>query len=121
MTTQSSARSTADAASADEPVVITDARMAQSDDIDMRQRRYVITMVVRTLCFVWMYLVRSQGIWLWVAMAGAAVLPGVAVVLANARDNRTHPQDLNPVDEAEVSVPRLAPGPVIRGTVVNDG
>lgn len=86
----------------------------------MRQRRYAITMVVRTACFVWMYLVRNQGLWVWVAMAGAAVLPGIAVVLANARENRTHPQDLNPVDEPEVALPMLAPGPVIKGTVVDD-
>jgi len=101
-------------------VLITDARLGRTDDIDMRQRRYAMTMTIRSVCFVLMFFL--PGIWRWISLAGAAVLPGIAVVLANARDNRTHPADLRPRDEAEeVALPMLAPGPVIKGTVVDDG
>lgn len=81
----------------------------------MRQRRYVMTMVIRTTCFCTMFFV--PGIWKIAAIAGAAILPGIAVLLANARDNRTHPGDLAPQDEEAESLPMLAPGPVIRGEV----
>ncbi|MEL4504049.1 DUF3099 domain-containing protein [Luteococcus sp. H138] len=119
MATHTSADRAASPATPDEPVVITDARLARSDDIEMRQRRYAYTMLIRTVCFVAMFFV--PGLWRWVCLAGASVLPAIAVILANARENRTHPQDLNPSDEEpEVAMPMLAPGPVIKGTVVGD-
>ncbi|MEL4357236.1 MULTISPECIES: DUF3099 domain-containing protein [unclassified Luteococcus] len=101
-----------------EPLVITDARLSASEDIEMRQRRYAYTMLIRTVCFGAMFFV--PGLWRWVCLAGASVLPAIAVILANARENRTHPQDLNPLPEDESAAPMLAPGPVIRGTVVGD-
>lgn len=119
MATRTSADRTASPASPDESMVITDARLSQSEDIEMRQRRYAYTMLIRTVCFVAMFFV--PGLWRWVCLAGASVLPAIAVILANARDNRTHPQDLNPLpEEPEVTVPMLAPGPVIKGVVVGD-
>ncbi|GAA1390543.1 hypothetical protein GCM10009599_07360 [Luteococcus peritonei] len=85
----------------------------------MRQRRYVWTMLLRTACFLLMFVV--PGIWKIVAVAGAAVLPAIAVVLANARENRTNPADLAPHDEEPVELPQLGAAPVIRGEVVDDG
>ena len=52
-----------------------------------RIRRYLLTMVVRTVCFVLAAVTATQGApwWLWGSFAVAAiVLPYVAVVLANA-------------------------------------
>lgn len=55
-------------------------------DQEARIRRYLITMAIRTSCFVGMVLVEG---WLrWVLLVAAAGLPYVAVVLANARAPR---------------------------------
>lgn len=68
------------------PVRITDARTAHSDDIRHRQIRYLLSMLVRTACFVAAVLVDS---WLrWVFLAAALFLPYVAVVMANAVSRR---------------------------------
>jgi hypothetical protein len=64
-------------------VRITTATRSRSDDIGARQRRYVISMTIRTLCFV--LAVVCIGHWfMWVFIAGSFVLPYVAVVMANA-------------------------------------
>ena len=48
-----------------------------------RQRRYLISMAIRTLCFI--LAVVSIGHWfMWVFLVGAVFLPYVAVVMANA-------------------------------------
>jgi hypothetical protein len=66
-----------------EPVRITTANRSHHADIAIRQRRYLISMGIRTACFV--LAVLSIGHWfLWVFLVGALVLPYVAVVLANA-------------------------------------
>jgi DUF3099 family protein len=66
-----------------EPVRITTAPRSHSDDIGTRQRRYLISMGVRTVCFV--LAVVSIGHWfLWLFLAASFVLPYIAVVMANA-------------------------------------
>jgi len=66
-----------------DPVRITTATRSHADDVNARQRRYLISMGIRTLCFV--LAVLSIGHWfLWVFIAGSFVLPYVAVVMANA-------------------------------------
>jgi hypothetical protein len=66
-----------------EPVRITTAPRSRSQDIGGRQRRYLISMGIRTLCVVLMMV--FVGHWYsWVFLAGAFFLPYVAVVLANA-------------------------------------
>ena len=51
-----------------------------------RMRRYLITMAIRTGCFIFAFIATG---WLrWVLVAGAVVLPYIAVVLANARKPR---------------------------------
>ena len=65
-----------------EPVRITSATRAHSDDVGARQRRYVISMSIRTVCF--LLAVVSMGHWfMWLFLAASAFLPYVAVVLAN--------------------------------------
>lgn len=98
--------------SVDEPVPITEVRIGRSDDIEMRQRRYILTMAIRTTCFGLMFVV--PGLWKFATIAGAAVLPAIAVVLANNRDNRSQP-----VVRHEEPAPSLAitPGHVIKGEV----
>jgi hypothetical protein len=65
------------------PVRITTASRSHQADIAIRQRRYLISMGIRTMCFV--LAVVSIGHWfMWVFIAGSFLLPYVAVVLANA-------------------------------------
>jgi hypothetical protein len=79
-----------------DPVRITTVARSREQDIAVRQRRYLISMGIRTLCFV--LAVVSIGHWfMWVFIAGSFVLPYVAVVLANAGGS-TNPVDLEAVD-----------------------
>lgn len=70
-----------------EAVRITSAPHSRADDIATRQRRYLISMAVRTGCVIGAVVV-GPGILRWVLVAGAVFLPYVAVVIANATDNR---------------------------------
>lgn len=63
-------------------VSITSARASRSIDIRNRQTRYVVSMLIRTVCFVGA--VAVDGVLRWVLVAGAIFLPYIAVVLANA-------------------------------------
>jgi hypothetical protein len=66
-----------------EVVRITTAPRSRRDDIAGRQRRYVISMAIRTVCFV--LAVVCIGHWfMWVFITASFVLPYVAVILANA-------------------------------------
>ncbi|MBM7520531.1 DUF3099 domain-containing protein [Nocardioides nitrophenolicus] len=70
---------------------ITTAGSSPQDDLARRQKKYVIAMTIRTLCFVGAAISGAAGIhWLWpILIAGAIVLPYVAVVMANAGDSRS--------------------------------
>jgi hypothetical protein len=65
-------------------VRITTARTSAAHDIAGRQRRYLISMAIRTACVVGAVSV-GPGLLRWVLVAGAVLLPYVAVVFANAR------------------------------------
>jgi hypothetical protein len=61
-------------------------RRPLSEDVQGRTRRYLISMGIRTGCFVGAVLVDG---WLrWVLMVGAVLLPYIAVVVANAGRER---------------------------------
>ncbi|MGL5819610.1 MAG: DUF3099 domain-containing protein [Phycicoccus sp.] len=67
--------------------VVTSAAESRVDDQRRRLRGYLVTMTIRTACFVLMVVVDS---WLrWVFAAGAVFLPFFAVVAANAVRPRT--------------------------------
>jgi hypothetical protein len=71
-----------------EPVYqITSARRGVRDDVDSRRRRYLISMGVRTACFLGA-VVAGDGWLRWVLIAGAVVLPYLAVVFANGGRGR---------------------------------
>jgi len=97
--------------------VITDASIGRTDDVDMRQRRYLWTMLFRTACFVG--LIVTPGVWRWAFLFGAAVLPTIAVVLGNASDRRSAPTPVAPRDERE-SIAALTSGVTIEGEVDDD-
>jgi hypothetical protein len=79
----------------DDPVRITTAAGNRADEIRRRQRRYLVSMAIRTLCFLGAVVV-GPGWLRWVLVAGAVLLPYVAVVLANATDRRDDGFDLRP-------------------------
>jgi len=63
-------------------------------------------MSLRIICFV--AAVFLHGVWRWVAVAGAAFLPAIAVVIANAVDLRLNRgQDLPDVPPEEPQRPEL--------------
>lgn len=61
---------------------ITNAQKSLSNDLPTRQRRYFISMMIRTACFILMVVLPSP--YRWIALLGAAGLPYFAVVIANA-------------------------------------
>ena len=61
---------------------ITNAPRALSSDQASRQKRYFISMMVRTACFILAVILPSP--YRWFALFGAVVLPYFAVVIANA-------------------------------------
>jgi hypothetical protein len=61
---------------------ITSAPRALAEDVHARTVRYLISMGLRTACFLLILVV--PGPWKWVCVVGALVLPGVAVLMANA-------------------------------------
>ncbi len=70
------------AADENEVFDITSAQKSLSTDQPGRQRRYFISMMVRTACFILTVILPSP--FRWFALAGAVFLPYVAVVVANA-------------------------------------
>ncbi len=71
-----------------EGVVQSVTTLGESAEVDhaRRTRRYLITMGIRTACFILAFI--TNGWIRWVFVAGAVVLPYVAVILANARAPR---------------------------------
>lgn len=66
---------------------ITTATTSRADDINARQRRYLISMGIRTACFIAAVVVAvtvGQGWVMWILIGASFVLPYVAVVMANA-------------------------------------
>lgn len=65
---------------------ITAARRGVRDDVNSRTRRYLVSMGVRTVCFV--LAVVAHGWLRWVLVAAALVLPYLSVVFANSGRER---------------------------------
>ena len=86
-----SARRAQTSSGTDGPVTrITTAATPLADDVAQRTRRYLVQMTVRVVCFIGAVALDHWTRWL--LLAGAVVLPYVAVVLANAgRERGTDP------------------------------
>jgi hypothetical protein len=65
---------------------ITGTRASLDDDMGKRMRKYLISMSIRTACFIGA--VFAAGPLRWVLVVAAVVLPYFAVVVANAGGNR---------------------------------
>ena len=84
--------------------LITDARIATSDEMSARIRHYTITMSIRAACFLSMIFV--HGTLRWILFAGAVVLPLVAVMAANQVNQRFRRRKLThdmPSDRPELT------------------
>lgn len=87
---------------------VTSLPQAPHDEASGRVRRYAITMGIRTVCFLLMAFVQPYGWWTWVFGVGAAVLPYIAVVFANAGADSTEVRVESPQRQLE----NPAPAPV---------
>ena len=91
-----------------EAVRITTVPRSRADDIAARQKRYIYSMGLRTVCFVGAVIV--GGGWLmWAFLVGAIFLQYVAVVMANAGQGRDTDPALRQVGGAERELPPGAP------------
>ena len=66
------------------PTIVTSARMSHTEDIALRQRRYVLTQSLRIVCVIAAVLLPVALFWKGALMIGAVALPWFGVVMANA-------------------------------------
>ena len=95
----------------DEAVRITTAASSRDADIAARQKRYLFSMTLRSLCFVGAIVAALLHIgWLWpILIAGALVLPYIAVVMANAANSKA---DGFALLDSQYDRPEITPGPL---------
>lgn len=97
------------------PALITSARFSKSLDTDQRRTRYLWTMAARVACFLAATVTPLP--WNLILLVAAAVLPTLAVMLANAIDLRRPPDP----DPAEPEARPALPDPdTVGGTVVDE-
>jgi hypothetical protein len=97
---------------------ITGAPRSHTEDINRRINRYLVSMTIRTVCVVLIFVLHGPA--RWVAAAGAIFLPWVAVMLANAADRRTSVQ-LPPVLDHKALTSGASPDPHAPSEVVLEG
>ncbi|MCW2823342.1 MAG: hypothetical protein JWQ91_259 [Aeromicrobium sp.] len=94
---------------------ITSAAESQTEDRVRREKRYALSMGVRTLCFLGgVVLVMQPMPWRalgWLLFAGAIFLPYIAVVVANAgvRRKGSGPSPFGPEPGKQLEAPRNPP------------
>src|SRR6476661_8341875 len=71
----------------EDAVRITTVGSSRADDIAARQRRYLFSMGIRTVCFIGA--VVADGWLRWVLIVAALLLPYVAVVMANNSSSKS--------------------------------
>jgi hypothetical protein len=76
----------ADASQDPEVYRITGAVRPHSDDLEQRMGRYLVSMLIRTVCVILVLVVPGPA--RWVFAVGAVVLPYIAVVMANTGHTR---------------------------------
>lgn len=94
--------------------VITGARKSLGRDIADRQTRYLVSMGLRTVCFV--AAVAAEGWLRWALLAGAVFLPYFSVVLANAGREPSAGMPFSAMDDGgRLALPAPGPAPTGRG------
>lgn len=106
---------------------ISDARESHTDEMRSRMIRYSVSMSIRLVCFVLVFVVPYP--WLqWVMIAGAVFLPYFAVILANGGSDTSSIRhsdaliDRAPVREIEAKVSDAGAGDdsVLSGEILDD-
>ncbi len=97
----------------DEPIRITEAATSRDVDLRTRQRRYLWSMGLRTVCVVGAVLT-APGWAMWFFLVGAVFLPYVAVVMANATSARDDGFRLVEMPTRHRGLPSGADGPSLR-------
>ncbi|WP_052274278.1 DUF3099 domain-containing protein [Arthrobacter sp. L77] len=107
---------------------ISDAQVAHSDEMRTRMIRYSVSMSIRLVCFVLVFVV--PYVWLqWVMIAGAVFLPYFAVIVANGGSDTSNIRhsdaliDRLPVREIEAKVVDAGPDDgedVLSGEIIDD-
>lgn len=95
------------------PTLITDARYGTTLSTDQRTKRYLWTMGFRVAAFICAAFTPLP--WNLVLIAAAALLPGIAVLFGNARDNH-----VGTVAPPEESPHALETTPAIQGEVEDE-
>jgi hypothetical protein len=107
---------------------ISDARESHSDEMRTRMIRYTVSMSIRLVCFILVFVV-PYGWLSWVMIAGAVFLPYFAVVVANGggdTSNIRHSDaliDRAPVREIEAKVVDAGPeddDDILSGEIIDD-
>jgi hypothetical protein len=94
---------------------ITSAAESQTEDRVRREKRYAVSMGIRTLCFLGGVVLAMRPMpWAaigWLLFAGAVFLPYIAVVLANAgvRKKGEGPSPFGPEPGRQIEPPRTSP------------
>lgn len=78
---------------------VTSLPQAPQDEATGRVRRYVLTMVIRMVCFGLTLFVTPYGWYTWVFAIATAVLPYIAVVFANAISPTATPPAESPTQQ----------------------
>ena len=84
------------------------------DDQGQRMRRYLVSMGIRTICFILAVVALAGLHWTligWTFVIAAVVLPYVAVVMANATRSRQS-TTLGPVTSNDPTTPQLSADPL---------
>ena len=96
--------------------VITTARFSRTLDTNARRRRYLWTMATRVVCFLAGTIAPMP--WNLLLFVAAAVLPALAVMLANAIDLRAQPPAT--MTPAEPGRPELPSSQTLPGQAADD-
>jgi hypothetical protein len=81
------------------------------DDQDERMRRYLVSMGIRTICFILAVIALAGLHWTligWTLVVAAVILPYIAVVMANATRSRLG-TTLGTVTTIDPATPQLSP------------
>lgn len=105
-------------AASEEPIRITTAAAGAEQELAARQRRYVVSMAIRVVCFIGAAVVAPA--WpMWILLVGAVFLPYVAVVGANTKDSRKDRFALDPAGGTR-ALPAGADHPTLSGEVLEE-
>lgn len=95
-----------------EVTVVTSAGRSHSEDINLRQRRYLLTQSVRVACLLLAATLPVPLAWKGALIVGAVVLPYFGVVMANAGPSRDRRRPLQHAVEQPARL-EIQPGRVV--------